>query len=63
VKRQSISANEFGKTTNMIIETLIGYMNLPNEKGIGQGGTCILPNAKWARMVIHHKIVLKNQAP
>jgi hypothetical protein len=47
----------------MIIETLIGYMNLPNEKGIGQGGTCILPNAKWARMVMHHKIVLKNQAP
>jgi hypothetical protein len=35
VKRQSILANEFGKTTNWIIEALIGYMNLPNEKGIG----------------------------
>jgi hypothetical protein len=29
-------ASEFGKTTNWIIEALISYMNLPNEKGVGQ---------------------------
>jgi hypothetical protein len=43
VKIQFILASEFGKTINWIIEALIGYMNLRNEKGVGQGGN-ILPN-------------------
>jgi len=36
VKWHFILASEFGKTNNWIIEALISYINLPNEKGVGQ---------------------------